>query len=381
MAQLTPEGYKARTLNEIIEEISGTLKATFGNSFDTSPESPDGQLIGIFSEQIFNSEQAAQAVYQSSDPDIAQATQLEYVSDYSGVYRQEATFTKVVVVFSGVAGSAIPMGVTAATLDGLDFTTDVNSIVGEETSATSIKVGSYEVAMNTVTELKTALVGVTSVTNPNVGVTGKERESDAQLRNRRAWSTITQGNNTVESIYAELLRRGADFVSVQSNETDVPVEGIPPKAFQTLVVGLSDDDIAEAIFSKKPIGIPAFGNTNVVVKDSKGYSHSIGFSRPTSVLIDITLDVKVVLGTFTDIKTSIENTMKEYIEGQLNIGEDIIWSDLFGAAVISASSNGSQVSIRNFKIGRQGSPLSTSDIILTQVEKPYAGVVTVSEVS
>lgn len=381
MAQLTPEGYKTRTLNEIIEEISGNLKATFGSNFDTSPESPDGQLIGIFAEQIHNSEQAAQAVYQSSDPDVAMDTQLEYVCDYNGVYRREATYTTVSLLFNGVVGSSIPKGATVATQDGLNFTTDVDGVVGTEVSATCTKSGSFEILIDTVTELKTSLAGITKVSNPAKGVAGTLRESNSQLRNRRAWSTVTQGNNTVEAIYSELQRRGAAFVSIKPNDTNVTVEGIPPQSFQTLVVGLTDSDIAEAIFSKKPAGIRAFGNINQEVKDSKGYPHQIGFSRPVTVTIDASMDVKMILGTFKDTKAIIQKTLKEYIEGQLDIGEDIIWSDAFGAAVIGATANGTQVSIRNFKIGRQGSTLSNTDIVLGQIEKSYVGDINVTEVS
>lgn len=380
MAELTSEGFIARSLEQIISEMEGNLKATFGNSFDTSPESPDGQLIGIFAEQVWQAEQAAQAVYQSSDPDIAIDSQLEYVCDYNGVYRQLATFTKTSVLFSGAAGTRVPKGMIVGTEDGVEFTVDSESSIVSDVSVTCTKSGRVVVNAGEITKIKTPVSGVTGVTNTSSASTGLERETNAQLRNRRAFSTIAQGTNTRESIYADLKKLGAEFVSISSNETDVVVGDLPPHSFRTVVVGLSDEEIANSIYSNKPEGIPTFGSVEKTVLDSKGYPNLIRFSRPTDTLVDVNISVKVIKGASSDAIDGITRNVQDHINKVSGIGSTVIWSDVFGAAIIGAASMGGTSSITVCTIGRQGSAQGTTDLPMSQVEKARAGVITVTEV-
>ena len=303
MAQLTQRGFTVRTLQQIIDEIGGNLKATFGNNFDTSPESPDGQLIGIFAEQLWNMEQAAQAVYQSSDPDSAVEVPLEYVCDYNGVYR-------------------------------------------------------------------------------------KEGETDAQLRNRRQFSVINQGVNTIESIYSTLQKLGAEFTSIRQNVESTAQNGLPPHSFQVVVKGAEDDAIAQAIFDNKPAGIKAYGSITKTINDSKGYPHEVAFTRPTEVPINIDVKFKVRSGASNDLKKYIEEYVTKDLNKYQKIGQEVLWSDVFAAAVY-ASNGGPSIafeeedniaaSIREVKIGK-GDTRATDDIPMGFAEKAVAGTITVTEV-
>ncbi len=379
MAQLTQEGFVARTLEQIIDEISGNLKATFGASFDTSPSSPDGQLIGIFAEQIWLSEQASQAAYQSSDPDIAIGSQLEYVCDYNGVYRALETPTRASVTFTGTAGSSVPEGMLVATQDGVVFAVDATSPISGEVSVTCTVPGAIVVNANEITEIKSPVAGITSVTNNASAATGFDRESDAQLRNRRAFSVIGQGTNTLESIYSELLKQGAEFVSIQNNDTDGTVGGVPPKSFEVIIKGLEDSAIFQSIYDNKPAGILAYGTTAGVVNDSQGYPHNISFSRPVDVSIDVTLDFKSISGASNDAKDSMEETISAFISG-ITIGESVIWSDIFGAAIVGANLKSTSTSINNVLIGVSGGTLGAVDISMAPSQKPVVGTITITEV-
>lgn len=391
MAVLTNEGFQIRTLDQIVQQISGNLKAAFGNSFDTSPESPDGQLIGIFAEQIYMLEQAGQAVYQSNDPDRAVGEALEYVCDYNGVYRQLETPTSVPVTFSGTAGTTVPQGVVVATEDGLQFVTDRSVEVGTPVSATCTETGANDVPVNTVTVIKSPVAGITSVTNNTAGTSGTDREADSALRYRRSRSVINSGNNTAESIYSGVINAGAEFVSIKQNVTNAAVDGIPPHSFVTVVKGLDDNDVAELIFENKPAGIEAAGSVKVNVADSKGYEHVIGFERPTDVPIDVEVTFRKVSGATNDIKEYITEAITTDINTYQKIGQEVLWSDIFAAAVF-ASNGGSSVirpepdslatSIRSVKIKRQGSgDFGTADLPMSFKEKAVAGTITVTEVS
>lgn len=284
MAQLTQQGFTVRTLQQIIDEISSNLKAQFGDDFDTSTESPDGQLIKIFAEQLWTVEQAAQAAYQSSDPDSASDIPLEYVCDYNGVYRREG-------------------------------------------------------------------------------------ESDAQLRNRRGFSVINTGTNTIEAVISDLEKMGVDFVSVNEDVTN--------NTYTTVVKGGEDAAIAQAIFNNGVAGILSSGTTMIPVQDSKGYPHEVRFSRPTDQTIKVAVKYKK-LGSVAsnDLADNIKSYVSYYIENLL-IGEDVVWSSVFGAAITGANKNGNDASLTEVKIDN-----GTTDIVIAPDKKARCLItdVTVTEV-
>lgn len=380
MAELTQQGFVARTLEQIISEISGNLKATFGTSFDTSPESPDGQLIGIFAEQIYNAELAAQASYQSSDADLAVASQLEYVCDYNGVYRQLETPTVVYVQFSGTPNTVMPKGSIVSTEDGLDFTLDADTQQGILGSATCTKAGAYHVQVGEICKIQTPVAGISSVTNPSNGAVGKDRESDGQLRNRRAFSVINKGVNTVESLYATLYKVGAEYISIVNNTTDKPMDGVPPNNYQVIVSGLSDQEVAEAIFDNAPAGVPLFGKVAYKVYDSKEVEHVIRFDRPVSVPVDVQVEYKALYGTSKDTASLIKEAVEAYINS-LEIGVNVIWSDAFGAAVLGSHVHATNSSVLPCKIKKSSESVwKMEDIRIAPAEKAVVGTVTVTEV-
>jgi len=47
MAGVTEQGFTVKSAAEITADLDAKFVGTFGSQFDTSAESPDGQLIGI----------------------------------------------------------------------------------------------------------------------------------------------------------------------------------------------------------------------------------------------------------------------------------------------------------------------------------------------
>jgi uncharacterized phage protein gp47/JayE len=67
---------------------------------------------------------------------------------------------------------------------------------------------------NTLTEIVTPVAGWTSLTNPQAGITGRNQETDAELRLRREQSLHLLGAATVEAIRSRLLQEVPGVVSV-----------------------------------------------------------------------------------------------------------------------------------------------------------------------
>lgn len=74
-----------------------------------------------------------------------------------------------------------------------------------------------------------------------------------------------------------------------SQPTNTQSGGRPPKSFETVVEGGTDDAVALKIWQLKPAGIQTFGNVNggagVIIIDSQGNQQVIHFTRATSVYL------------------------------------------------------------------------------------------------
>lgn len=142
----------------------------------------------------------------------------------------------------------------------------------------------------TITQIETAVSGFNAVNNLIPGVTGRELETDTELRLRREESLQSIGAATVESIRSRLRQEVDDVISVSivENITDIiDGGGRPPHSFETVVEGGTDQNIADKIWILKPAGIGTFGNVNggsgIDVVDSQGNLQNIKFSRPVSI--------------------------------------------------------------------------------------------------
>lgn len=151
--------------------------------------------------------------------------------------------------------------------------------------------GSNAVAANTLTEIVTPIADWDSVTNPIVGTSGRNVETDAELRARRVSSART-GKATEQAILSALYSRVVDIVSasVTSNRTSIADgDGRPPKSFECVVEGGTEAAIAQTIWETMPAGIESYGNTSEVITDSQGFPQTIYFSRPEIMYLWISI--------------------------------------------------------------------------------------------
>lgn len=179
-------------------------------------------------------------------------------------------------------------------------------------------------------ELDTIAVGVSgwnSVYNYVAGDPGEDLESDESLRVRRAAAArVRKSRATDPAIEAALLDvRGVSSALVKSNRGfDTDSDGIPGKAFTSLVIGGNDNEIAQCIYENQPAGIQSYGNTSVNITDSHGIEQQISFSRPTPVY----LWVKVTYSLYDEEAFPGQDVVKaalvEWAEREYTLGKDVI---------------------------------------------------------
>jgi len=360
MSGVTSEGFISKSLTEITNDINGSMISKFGTSFDVSPESPDGQVIGVMSNLFANMWQQAEAAYNAYSPSSAFGVGLDKLCELNGVVRILNQPTTVAITFSGSNGTIIPAGYIVKTADGLEFATVAESVIPQVVTAECQILGAITVAANEVTILTDVIAGLSGATNLEPGITGIVAEEDPALRARRETLVINGGTSSIDSIYAAVRKLRLPYIAIIENYENVSIDGIPAHSFLTIVEGGTPEEISQAIYDNKPIGVQAFGDIVTQVYDTRGYPHPIGISRPFPIDIEIEVVIKKLAGASLDSESLAQAALVEYIN-DLQISEDVIWSKLFNV-VLEATPN---ISITSILINFVSGTPATSDLPIT----------------
>lgn len=126
---------------------------------------------------------------------------------------------------------------------------------------------------------------------------------------------------TVNMIISTVLTIDSATTDV-STMTAIINGGRPPKSFEAVVEGGSDDAIANQIWQTKPAGIETFGNVNsgngIPIIDSQGNTQVIFFSRPSP----ITIWVQVALTLYAE-ETFPNNGIQDVALAIFNYGQGL----------------------------------------------------------
>ncbi len=294
-----------------------------------------GQLKAISSSHLSELEDALMALWQSWDVETATGAALDRLVAFNGITRRPA-FPSTVTMTLDLDAGTYPAGSLVVNLVGDANTRFVNTetitLVSDDPSFDapfeSDEDGPINAGAGQLTIITTPVLGFNSATNALDAEPGAFRETDPELRRRRAQELARKGSATVDAIRADILSvDGVTFARVVENDTDVEVGGIPAHAFESLVLGGDDADIAEAIFLTKPAGIQAFGSTVVSVADSQGAGHQIGFTRPTDVNIYLDVTVKYIGGQYVG-DSQVKAILNDWGDANLGPGNDVIHARL-----------------------------------------------------
>lgn len=385
---VTSQGFKRKTLEEIIEAMENRAKSLFGVDIDMSDTSPDGMFLKNTAYELAELWKEAEDIYYSAFKDTSEGINLDYVGKYIGIKRKSAQKAIVELFFQGLAGTVIPVEFKVETggEDSKVFITDepitieTNGTVTVNASAE--KPGSsYNVPANTITKITNPIPGVNTVTNPEEAKEGKDYESDIEFRDRYERSLAQGGSSTAVAIQAEILSLdGVEDCIVEENESNITVNDIPPKSIAPLVVGGNDQEIAKAILDVKPAGIQSFGSTSVTVQDSRGFEYQIGFNRPIQVYIYVNVVLTTDSNFPTDGNEKVRTEVIKYIGGidsditynGLGLGYDVIWSKIIAA--IQSNINGItdlsvELSADNLTFNSSNISIDTRGIAVTDFNK------------
>jgi uncharacterized phage protein gp47/JayE len=191
--------------------------------------------------------------------------------------------------------------------------------------------GNLFAGIGTLNQVISKVDGLDSIINYATGITGRNKESDAELRieknNRQKQAS---GNERAIQNAIEKEVDGVQYCKIYSNRTMTESNGRPPKSYETVVVGGVDNEIAQKIFDKGPAGVEPCGNTRVSITDSEGFSWEIGFTRPENQFIWI--KILYELNPEESFPINGIEMIKDYIDewGAANqkVGVDFIYQKL-----------------------------------------------------
>lgn len=365
MAGVTEQGFTVKSAAEITADLDAKFVGTFGSQFDTSAESPDGQLIGIVAKLLEDVWQQAEGAYNAYSPSNAYGVGLDKVAEINGITRITNLPTSVAITFSGTAGTVVPAGYIVKTVDGLEFATVAAAVIPAIVTAKCTTQGAIKILANEVHVLTTAIAGLTNATNLEPGITGIVREEDPAFRARRENSTISRGTSSIDAIYEGVKSLNLPYIAIIENTTSATVDGVPANSFLVVVEGGTPAEVSQVIYDNKPQGITSYGSIVTVVNDSKGYPHNIGISRPTPIDISVTTSITNLPGASLDSATLVKAAIVDYVNN-LNISEDVYWSYFF-SAILAVVPN---IKINSLQIKfTVGGTFGTTDLVLTPQQR------------
>ena len=336
---LTETGFKRRTFDDILTAKEQKARELFGEDIDTSENTPLGKFLRINAYDQALTEEEAEHIYYSVFPSTATGQSLDRLCWMVGISRNPAIAAEYTVKVTGEAGATFPVGSLVATDSELTFYCAETKTVGEdgtvEIAVVCTQVGKIgNVIASEISKIVNPVANITGILGISQSVFGEEVENDYDLRKRYEIAREGLGSCNEPSIRAAIMNiPTVESVGIIVNETDATDSaGRPARSFQCYVAGGTnyEQEIADAIFANKPIGILTHGSISKTVTDDGGYTHTVKFSHTEQ----ITVYVRITISTEAKFagnngKQSIKANLKEYIDG-LGVGQTLILTSLYG---------------------------------------------------
>jgi uncharacterized phage protein gp47/JayE len=334
MGQLTPEGFVIQRLDEIITRMDTGMRTIYGADIDTDPDSPDGQMIGLFSQALADLEELAGEMWRQMDPDYATGPNLDRIVAFSGTRRFQSNVSWLrSVILSGAARTPIPADSTVTDPSKVAWrsvqrvTLDANG--SARVDFQSVEPGAYSVGRNEVLTIQSGVTGWRTAVTSQAATPGANQERDPDLRARFYLSRERTADDDAASMRGNLLAlTGVDDAQVYENYTKVvDANGVQPNSINAVVDGGDEFAIGRIILALKPAGTGMQGETSVYVIDEFSRSREIFYDRPGKVAIYLEMTV-TRRANFTDIdEDSIKRVLSETL---FHIGEPVIRTELYG---------------------------------------------------
>lgn len=363
---LTNLGYRRRTFEEILQAKIDKARELFGEDINTEENTALGKYIRINAYDQYNVEELAEKIYYSIFPQTASGQSLDRLGWSFGMSREAAVPARYRVQVKGGANQTIEIGFLVSTETQLNFynteeaTTDANgdcTIIVECVEAGTIG----NVKPSDICKIVNPVAYIDEVIGIELEQVGEDEESDYDFLKRFEIVRDGKGSCNEASIISALLNiPTVNGAYVVANEGTEEADGIPAKMIACYVDGGNDyhQEIAEAIFDKKPIGVGTYGQIIVPVEYGGLKEYEVKFSHSSEVDVYVKLSMITNNNFETDGTDKIVTNIVNYIDS-LAIGNSLITTAMYSqvysvagvvSSQITASKDGAEYSIADIEM-------------------------------
>lgn len=343
---INQDGLIIDEFSTIYNRLADKFKLIYGQDINLEQNSPDGQLLGIITNEIYDLQTLILHIYNSFDPDLAQGVELNKLLKLIAQTRRASTKSIVDITIVSNANVTLPADYTIIDENKNEWVINAETTLIAGTNIVSfnaVNFGAIEASANTINDVVTVFPEITSVNNALPAEVGRDEESDVLLRKRRNNLLSVNSNSTIAGVYSKLflLDTVTDAV-IYENATDTydALKDLNAHTLWCIIDGGAVDEIAQIIATDKTIGTDLKGTISnnyveIFLKadgTTRSLTHTVKFDRPTeiSLYIKLTVSKKII----TDI-IDMDAIKNKLVEKLYSINEKATATELY-AYVYSA---------------------------------------------
>lgn len=369
MSCITDKGFVRPSYDEILQAQINRAKVLLGDDIDTSEESVLGKFIRINVFDLNICYETLEDLYYSSFPNTARGQSLDRLGPFAAVSRNQATQARIEVKIKGTVGESVPSAFLLKS-DKTSFYVVNEYVIGSNGEVVAIANCVDDGVVGNISngerlDIQNPRMGIDSVEFIRIVQNGEELESDKDFRIRFANSLAGAGSSTESAIKGAIYRVPlVDGVSVIDNNSDT-ASSIPPHSFACYVLAPESqyDEIAKAIFDKKPLGIQCIGDIERTVYDAWGKPHTVKFFATSKAELKISMQIKTNQYFESSGISQIKDNIANFINNLAN-GSDVYYTSVFGYIHNVTG----VVSVIDLKICKIGQNPGNSDIAIGEQE-------------
>ena len=320
MAIVDRSGITQQQFSDYVNILTAGFQSALGTDLDLAAETAQAELIAILAEADADIDAQLTQVANGVQLSTAAGAFLDDLVSQFGFTRLPAVRSVVTAQLTGAAGTIIPEGSQARTTQGDLFATIADATIPANVVFRSTEDGAVQVGANSLTEIVTPILGWEGVANTDAGTTGRDVETDVELRDRYSAQLASNAVATTESLRARILAlSGVNGCIVLENATATALTAganrgvaLTAHSLAAVVEGGATQDIVDALGAAKPIGIATNGSS------SGTYAGSTIRYEPVT-----TIAVKIVIAINTDANlfpgngvTAIRESIRDMFAGQ-----------------------------------------------------------------
>lgn len=323
-------GVSAPAETDILNGVLADIDAAFGGGVNPSLTTPQGQLATSIAAIIGDKNDQIEHIANQVNPDYADGAFQDAIGRIYFLERKAATHTSVTCQCLGEEGVYIQPGARAQDTSGNLYFCQEGGYIGSSGTVdlvfTSQESGPIACPAGTLTIIYQTIPGWDSITNADAGAPGTDVESRAEFEARRQASVAMNAHGSAAAIFGAVFNvADVSDCYVTENVTSSTITAgatsysLAAHSVYVAVVGGDDDEVAQAIWTKKDMGCNMNGDTTVTVYDDTYTdpkpSYSIKFNRPSALPIKFAISIVNKSTLPSNISTLIKDAIISAFSG------------------------------------------------------------------